>query len=426
MSDQGKPEENNTQKEKKPKNVKDEIYQYDGRLANLRKDIAESTVISERNRQVLHEFDTYLGCQDMIKSRVIKLLYVVKILGGWLGNDFEAAERKDIEVLVSKVEQHQKFSPWTKQDYKLILRKFYQLLHGLDWKSKTFPPEVAWIRIGIKLSKRKLPSSLLTEEEVAKMIDFANGPFQRAFIAVLYETGARIGEILSMNIKDVTQSDFGAFLDLFGKTGSRRVPIVVSAPYLLEWINNHPKKADPEAALWYSKSRYNRYRYATAAKMLETVGRRAGIEKPLNPHHFRHSRATRLANKLTEQQLKFYFGWVGSSKMAERYVHLCSKDIEACYLDVYGLKPPEDKPSEQLKTRTCVKCHRDNKPTDIYCGFCGFPLDKEMADKIVQVHEKQKEKNLLLDKMLKNRDFKEIFEKSLKAMFEEEEKKETN
>jgi hypothetical protein len=30
----------------------------------------------------------------------------------------------------------------------------------------------------------------------------------------------------------------------------------------------------------------------------------------VNPHHFRHSRATQLANWLTEAQLCAWFGWV--------------------------------------------------------------------------------------------------------------------
>lgn len=38
-------------------------------------------------------------------------------------------------------------------------------------------------------------------------------------------------------------------------------------------------------------------------------------EKPVNPHHFRHSRATYLANYLTEAQMCEWFGWVHGSRV---------------------------------------------------------------------------------------------------------------
>ncbi|KXA90543.1 hypothetical protein AKJ40_01415 [candidate division MSBL1 archaeon SCGC-AAA259M10] len=47
--------------------------------------------------------------------------------------------------------------------------------------------------------------------------------------------------------------------------------------------------------------------------MLNRVAEKADIDKPVNPHHFRHSRATFLANRLTESQMCEWFGWVQGS-----------------------------------------------------------------------------------------------------------------
>ena len=66
-------------------------------------------------------------------------------------------------------------------------------------------------------------------------------------------------------------------------------------------------------------------------KILEKPWEGAGIEKPVDPHHFRHSRATYLANYLTEAQMCEWFGWVRGSRVPGRYVHLSSRDIDrAC------------------------------------------------------------------------------------------------
>ena len=36
--------------------------------------------------------------------------------------------------------------------------------------------------------------------------------------------------------------------------------------------------------------------YAAARKLLQVAGKKAGITKPINPHNFRHSRATKLCS----------------------------------------------------------------------------------------------------------------------------------
>lgn len=47
--------------------------------------------------------------------------------------------------------------------------------------------------------------------------------------------------------------------------------------------------------------------------------------KPLNPHHFRHSRATFLATKFKEAQLCGWFGWVQGSTVPGEYVPLSGR-----------------------------------------------------------------------------------------------------
>ncbi|WP_394344768.1 hypothetical protein [Salinigranum halophilum] len=56
----------------------------------------------------------------------------------------------------------------------------------------------------------------------------------------------------------------------------------------------------------------------------------------MNPHHFRHSRATHLANWLTEAQLCEWFGWVQGSNVPARYVHLSGRDIDNAYLALFS------------------------------------------------------------------------------------------
>jgi len=110
------------------------------------------------------------------------------------------------------------------------------------------------LKTTIKKNDKKLPEDMLTAEDIKKLIKATDKPRDRSLVAVLYESGCRIGELLSMRIKHIQFDKYGAILLLNGKTGSRRVRIVFSSPYLKEWINKHPLADDPEAPVWVLKS----------------------------------------------------------------------------------------------------------------------------------------------------------------------------
>jgi site-specific recombinase XerD len=77
--------------------------------------------------------------------------------------------------------------------------------------------------------------------------------------------------------------------------------------------------------------------------MLQEVAKKAGIKKAINPHNYRHSRATSLANHFTEAQMNEYFGWIQGSDISQVYVHLSGRDLDDCVLNLRGMKPKEEK-----------------------------------------------------------------------------------
>jgi len=78
---------------------------------------------------------------------------------------------------------------------------------------------------------------MFTEEDTKNMINAAENPRDKAFIAVLYESGCRIGEMPFLRLKHIKFDQYGAQLLGDGKPGYRRIRIIASAPYLTEWIN---------------------------------------------------------------------------------------------------------------------------------------------------------------------------------------------
>lgn len=114
---------------------------------------------------------------------------------------------------------------------------------------------------------------------------------------------------------------------------------------------------------------------------------RAGIDKPSNPHHYRHSRASYLANEMTEAQLCEWFGWVQGSDVPAKYVHLSGRDIDNAYNEIHGLAPEEEE--EQTKTvQECPRCQELNEPNDRFCSRCGQALEIDAAEELEQAEAK--------------------------------------
>jgi ribosomal protein L40E len=135
----------------------------------------------------------------------------------------------------------------------------------------------------------------------------------------------------------------------------------------------------------------------------------------VNPHSFRHARASNLANVLTEAQMKEYLGWVGDSRMASTYVHLSGRNIDNALLKLNGIKTEDEVNNEEhkLRIKTCLRCQESNSPTSSFCSRCGSPLDMRTA---MQLHEEESKIDGVMDNLLEDPEVKELLLSKLKAM----------
>lgn len=391
--------------------LKDQVYAYDRRIEGALKKIKESE-IDAGSRERIFEFYQECLAQGYSKARMIKYLYTLESIARFLGKPFVDADRNDIADFIRKIEGTS-YSEWTKHDYKVILKIFYRWLR----KAESYPEEVKWIRARVK-NNNMLPEELLTEEEVKHLADTASNVRDKALILVLYESGCRIGEILCLKIKHVQFDEYGAQLIVSGKTGDRRVRIIASAPKLASWLDNHPLRNDPEAPLWVSlgtRDRNTQLSYPAVRAVLRGVAEKAGIRKRANPHLFRHSRATYLANHLTEAQMKHHFGWVQSSTMAATYVHLSGREVDSALLELNGIKIDEETKPEKFKVEICSRCKTKNSPDSKFCNSCGLTLDLKT---VVEIDEARAKADRLMSELIKQPEvldtLTEVLEKKLR------------
>jgi len=344
------------------------------------------------------------------KLRVVKCMYCVRLLAQWLNKDFSTASKTDLIRLVTDIDS-KNYAEYTRYDFKIVLKMFYKWLLGKD---EEFPKVIKWLKPRLKNEKHKLPEELLTVEEAQKLANSTTNPRDKALILALYESGCRIGEMLYLKLKNVQFDNYGVVLIVNGKTGSRRVRIIASAQVLAAWLQEHPDKDNPDALLW--PARLARYQlvpcsYPSILAMLRRASKASGIRKRIYPHLFRHSRATSLANKLTEAQMKEYFGWTQGSEMAATYVHLSGRDVDSALLQMYSMK---DKPIERepkLDLRICSRCKERNSPTQSFCGKCGNPFDEK-----VLIADYNKQGNGIMNVLMQDPEVKALLVKKVFAM----------
>ena len=195
---------------------------------------------------------------------------------------------------------------------------------------------------------------------------------------------------------------------LNGKTGMRRVRVIDCVPDVKTWLNNHPRGKDPSAPLFLElRGKFNHLgNHATLANILKAVKRRAGLNKRVYPHLFRHSRATHLAKDFTEQELKVIFGWSGGSRMPATYVHLSGADVDKKMLEKRGLLEKNNGNAKAvLEPIMCRNCHFQNSTTARLCTKCSHSLIPGVFG--------QSENGNLLNQLFKDGEFRELFIRKL-------------
>lgn len=147
----------------------------------------------------------------------------------------------------------------------------------------------------------KLPKALPVED-VLRLLDHGAGPGvrglrDRALLELLYSTGARISEVVGLDLDDLDSDQRTVLLD--GKGGKqRRVPVGGPAlealdAYLVRGRPGLAARGRGDPAIFVN-SRGGRLSRQSAWTALNRAAERAGIGTDVSPHVLRHSFATHL------------------------------------------------------------------------------------------------------------------------------------
>ena len=176
------------------------------------------------------------------------------------------------------------------------LRSFYDYLIFENYCESNPLERIEAPKIG-----RKLPDTLSVKDidRIVGAIDLSSpqGERNRAIIETLYSCGLRVSELTELKISDLFFEE--GFIKVTGKGNKQRfVPIGPLTQKYIKLYKNHVRvqmKIDtPFNDTLFLNRRGKQLSRAMICTIVKNLGAKAGIQKNISPHTFRHSFATHL------------------------------------------------------------------------------------------------------------------------------------
>ncbi len=334
--------------------------------------------IPENERNKIIDFVNEIKITGITEYREYFYLVRLRMICLYLKNKFLNPDKKAIINMFLDLKE--KYSDSTIMDYENVMKRFYKWLYGKL-------PDFMDIKFNHKKSHDK-KIDLITRYDIEELINACNNTRDKALISLLYDSGCRIGEILTLRMEDVIFDEYGLILNVHGKTGNRSVRIIGDS---IAYLNDYLKSKDDNDYYLFTGLKKNNLhepmKYYDTRKLLLNLKARTGIDKRIYPHLFRHTRASILASKVPESPLENQMGWVHGSKMTSVYVHLSMRDQDNAILKAYGIKINEKNEIEE-KPKKCPRCDYLNPSNARYCHNCWLPFDEKLA---LEYEEKERE-----------------------------------
>jgi len=272
-----------------------------------------------RYRSAMNIFVAYMGDKDLKEASKEDLIGFIR----WLRKDREASQK-------------------TIENYFSTLSSFYKFLEfeGIIAANPVPPIRERYLR-RYKDNGDSHARKLISVEDAARMIRAEPDIRNKAMLAILFKTGMRRGELVTLDISDVDLVENTIRLKPTAKRSNRSLFMDDEAAYLLrrwlrvrEGINRRKERALFLSSWGYRISRNDVYRAVTeaAARVGLHNARSERLEDHFSPHACRHWFCTHLFRAgMRREYIKELRG--DSRKEAfDLYNHIDLKELKEAYL----------------------------------------------------------------------------------------------
>lgn len=234
--------------------------------------------------------------------------------------------------------RHEKYSNDISERVKKFITmpndKFKGFLYGIAYQNKTYASNILKLKVPIKKKK------ILKKDEIEKILKACNNYRDKFLVSMLYETGMRIGEVLSLWIEDVDinemiidvkdRGELENSAEIKTVTSPRKIDISQDLVNMfMEYINIYHTDEVETNHLFIKISGKNKNTaldYTDVNNIFRKLTKKTGVY--VTPHMYRHTSLTklRLAGWQAEY-LKIRAGHKNIYTTLNTYVHISDEEI---------------------------------------------------------------------------------------------------
>ncbi len=191
--------------------------------------------------------------------------------------------------------------------------------------------------------------SILSQEEVARLIDAAGTPFHRTVLMTLYATGVRRAELTHLKITDVDSQRMVVHIQ--GGKGRKDRDVMLS-PKLLKELREHWRRLRRKPSAWlFPGNRWHTGDTPIDTKVVwyacKEAAQRAGLQKDVHPHTLRHCFATHLLEQGADlRNIQMLLGH-NDLEQTTIYLHVSERRLNATGSPLDSLKLKDRSPQEE-------------------------------------------------------------------------------
>lgn len=298
----------------------------------------------------------------------------------------------------------------TKCDYISITKDFLRWGSKKQYVSLT-SDDIAEVVTPRAEAVTKAPEDLLSDSDIYQMLTHPQTtPMMAALVALLYWTGARIGEVLNLRWKDINFGDDILQIRITDtKAGKQRyAPCCEALEFVSRWRSVYPDinggpNGDNYVFLSRGKYSWEPMSYSNTYQRIVNLGR-AVLGRHIHPHLYRASDITNSAAKgIPDAVIKEIHWGNQSTARLKTYLLLNNSQVDSAMYKRAGIDRKEEVEAPKGPIQ-CSHCWAMNVPGSSYCRLCGQPLTKDAGDKQRSLDDaiKYVQQNYTLEEMIEN------------------------
>ncbi len=212
----------------------------------------------------------------------------------------------------------------TQRCHHSAIKKFYEICLGQKDKFKFLP----------YAKKSNKTPIILDQSEIQKLFDACTNIKHKAILFVLYATGVRVSELLSIRLRDIDRANM--VIHVMNGKGDKQRQVTMKSE-LLKILSDYWRIFKPKEFLFEGQVG-GKYTESSIRQFINKYASLAGIKKRVYPHLLRHCSFTHSLeageNLYTIQKIAGH----NNPKTTSIYLHMSPKIIANAYSPIQSIK----------------------------------------------------------------------------------------